>query len=110
MLVAEEDSVFVSQHAAQMIEVALRAQTLGNNSEDPAEQATGQNAARLLDIIEKIIGSATYIEIYGEMQTKIEKVKVQRKMELAAEAITDPKKYAQRKVIEVKYFNVINDH
>lgn len=104
LLVAEEDSVFISQHAAQMIEVALRAQTLGVNSEDPSEQATGQTAVRLLDIIEKSIGSAAYIEIYGEMQTKIEKVKVQRKMELATEAITNPKKYAQRKVSFIKYY------
>jgi U3 small nucleolar RNA-associated protein 20 len=89
---------FIMLHIKQLMEVALRARLTKGLPDEQINKDAKQAALELLDSLEKKIGSSTYIGLYGEIQQKIENSKAEKKRKLAADAVANPKAYAQRKV------------
>jgi hypothetical protein len=95
-----ESVEFTKEHLYQLIEVCVRTRisrreaTAGEDETKDVLDVSNQ----LLEALEALVGSSTFIGVYGEVQRNIESSKAEKKRRLAAEAITDPKSYAQRKV------------
>ena len=106
-LVQLESEEFVVAYVEHIIEVAVRA-TLAVNTTPPGLPSpvlSAQSlAAELLEQLEQIVGSATFIGAYSTVQRRIQSSKAEKKRQLAAEAITAPHKYAARKVIIYYYY------
>ena len=108
LVTVEENAEVLSSHLEQLIEVCIRSRISradrAVNEEIELTSATLQNqkdtkeaASELLEAIERRVGSSTFIGIYGDVQRRIESSKADKKRRLAAEAISDPASYAQRK-------------
>ena len=104
----EEEESLMSSHLHQLIEVCVRSrlsradQTASEDVEQSSANMkilkdTKEAAGELLEVIEKRFGSSTFIGIYGEVQRRVESSKAAKKRKLAAEAVSDPVSYAQRK-------------
>ena len=52
----------------------------------------------LLSRLERILGSTPYIELYSQVQKRVEGSKHAQRKKRAAEAVADPASFAQRKV------------
>ena len=109
-LVQLESEEFVVAYVEHIIEVAVRA-TLAVNTTPPGLPSpvlSAQSlAAELLEQLEQIVGSATFIGAYSTVQRRIQSSKAEKKRQLAAEAITAPHKYAARKVIIYYYITFL---
>jgi U3 small nucleolar RNA-associated protein 20 len=105
LVTVEENESMLSPHLEQLIEVCIRSRiSRAVNEETEMTSAAIQNqkdtkeaAGELLEAIEQRVGSSTFIGIYGEVQRRIESSKAEKKRRLAAEAVSDPASYAQRK-------------
>lgn len=91
-----ESSAFVTSHLPQFIEVCMRRKR--DNSDGPALL---EASAQLLHNLESKVGASTFIGAYSEVQTRMEKYKMERKRKAAAEAIQDPRAFALKKVISI---------
>ncbi|CAE7702227.1 unnamed protein product, partial [Symbiodinium microadriaticum] len=99
-----EDESFILQYMKQLIEVALRSRISKRDNaagDGPADESSPEvllAADDLLDVLEARVGSSTFIGVYGEVQRMVESSKSEKKRKLAADAISNPTTYAQRKV------------
>jgi hypothetical protein len=105
----------------QIIDIAIRALLTVNTTPDDTKcmiEMTKEHATNLLQLLEASVGSSVFIGHYSLIQRRIENSKNEKRRKLAAEAIIEPKIYAERKVIDftnfihdvVKLISVINDY
>ena len=107
-LVQAESAEFIGAYLEQVVEVAVRA-TLAVDTSAAAThsvysaahatvQTTKEVSAQLLEALENKVGSAAFIGAYSEVQRRVQSSKAEKKRQLAAEAITEPRAYAERRV------------
>ena len=80
------------------MEVAVRASLSVHGTDEDIFKTSKEVASELLAVIEDKIGSPQFIGHFGVIQRKIEGSKAEKKRRLAAEAITDPQLYANRRI------------
>jgi hypothetical protein len=105
----------------QIIDIAIRALLTVNTTPDDTKcmiETTKEHATSLLQLLEASVGSSVFIGHYSTIQRRIENSKNEKRRKIAAEAIIEPKVYAERKVIDFTYcihdveklISVINDY
>ena len=85
----------------QIIDIAIRALLAVNTTPDDTKcmiEMTKEHATNLLQLLEASVGSSVFIGHYSTIQRRIENSKYEKRRKLAAEAIMEPKMYAERKV------------
>ena len=93
-----ESSDFAVNHLTQYLEACLRAHRMSHGPDEALENETKETANELLNLIEKKVGSYAYLGAFREVQQHLEKNKAYNKQMLAAEAVNNPKSFAERKV------------
>jgi hypothetical protein len=88
----------VAAHGAILFEVALRARLVTVAPSPEALDQVHHVSASLLGRLERILGSAAYIEMYSNVQRRVEGSKHAQRRKRAAEAVADPASFAKRKV------------
>lgn len=101
-----ESLEFINDHLEPLIEVCLRARISKNTKFNDSESGKKllEISTELLQQIENRVGSSIFIGTYGKIQRKIEYKKIDKKRKLNAEAVSNPKRFALRKVIYYYYF------
>jgi hypothetical protein len=105
-LLDSETPEFAEAFAAPVIEVCLR--TMNANAVIPdtcrsKEQEAALESAQLLMLsLEKRITADCYVDVLGAVQTRLRKNKVWRKQQESVLAITDPKQFAQNKILKTQ--------
>lgn len=104
-LVQAESADFVTVYIEQIIEVAVRAvlavDTVPAAAADAAQSAVltaKELSAELLERLEQTVGSDVFMGAYSLVQQRVQSSKAEKRRQLAAEAVREPQKYAQRKV------------
>jgi len=98
---------FIILYMEQIIDIAIRALLTVNTTPDDTKcmiEMTKEHATNLLQLLEASVGSSVFIGHYSLIQRRIENSKNEKRRKLAAEAIIEPKIYAERKVIDFTYF------
>ena len=86
----------------QIIDIAIRALLTINTTPDDTKcmiDITKEHASTLLQLLEASVGSSVFIGYYSTIQRRIENSKNEKRRKLAAEAVMEPKAYAERKVM-----------
>ena len=65
-------------------------------------QKLHEAGSALLDLVERKIGSAAFIEHFTAVQRRIQASKLERRRVQAAEAVLDPRSYARRKIAKTE--------
>ena len=98
---------FIILYMEQIIDIAIRALLTVNTTPDDTKcmiEMTKVHATNLLQLLEASVGSSVFIGHYSLIQRRIENSKNEKRRKLAAEAIIEPKVYAERKVIKFTYY------
>lgn len=86
----------------QIIDVAVRsslaAERANSGESEESLRETKEVSALLLNALEVAVGSSVFIGAFGTVQSNIQQSKTEKKRQAAAEAITNPQSYANRKV------------
>ncbi|XP_015925192.1 small subunit processome component 20 homolog [Parasteatoda tepidariorum] len=72
------------------------------DSSKQADEELKKNAQEVINIIQRVVGIDDFTSAYADVQTFLLKKKAKRKQDKAKEAITDPEKFAQRKMKKQK--------
>jgi len=102
-LVRIESVEFIILYMEQIIDIAIRALLTVNTTPDDTKcmiEMTKEHATNLLQLLEASVGSSVFIGHYSLIQRRIENSKNEKRRKLAAEAIIEPKIYAERKIIQ----------
>jgi hypothetical protein len=95
-LVKVETPKFVGDHLRQFIEVCLRKRR--DESIRPDTNELLEVSAQLLQELEACVGAPIFIGAYSDVQSRMDKHKVEKKRREAAEAVHDPRSFALKKV------------
>ena len=95
--VREMESVVVA-HRHHLLETALRANLVSIGPDEDSIRRTHELAETLLGVLERVLGSVAYIELYSQVQRRVEGSKHAQRKKRASEAISDPSLFARRKV------------
>lgn len=90
----------------QIIDVAVRsslaAERANSGESEESLRETKEVSALLLNALEVAVGSSVFIGAFGTVQSNIQQSKTEKKRQAAAEAITNPQSYANRKIENAK--------
>lgn len=86
-------------YAKVIVEVCIRARLRHEGVVDTSDEKSARYiASEILEYLESKIGSNAFIGLYGEIQRVIQLKKNEKKRSRAADAVRDPRAYAERKV------------
>jgi len=108
LLREEQDPLFWTRFSHHLVEVASRAclsvqpaqgGLLDSSSPEPQQQQQQQQVAEeVLALVEQRVGSQQFLGVLAAVQRRLQQAKASRKQQLAAEAVTDPRAFAAKKV------------
>jgi hypothetical protein len=93
----EADSVVLA-HKQHLVETGMRARLVTVGPSEESLQHIHELADSLLTTLERVLGSTDYIELYSQVQRRVEGSKQAQRKKRAAEAVSDPQAFARRKV------------
>lgn len=105
-MVKVETPKFVVDHLHPFIEVCLRKRRDESIRSDTNELL--EVSSQLLQELEVCVGAPIFIGAYSEVQSRIDKHKVEKKRREAAEAVYDPRAFALKKVPSFINIVVVN--
>jgi hypothetical protein len=97
---------FIILYMEQIIDIDIRVLLTVNTTPDDTKcmiEMTKVHATNLLKLLKASVGSSVFIGHYSLIQRRIENSKNEKRRKLAAEAIMEPKVYAERKVNDLTY-------
>jgi len=90
---------FLSVYLFQFLEVCVRVHTSTNSPNELIESETKLAAEDLSQLVEQKVGSITYMKAFRDIQQRLQSKKVERKRQVAIEAVSNIKSFAERKVL-----------
>lgn len=102
LLIKQAPAELLIVHLRQLLEPSVRIQSVLNGPDEDLLKKTKETALTLMEQLEHKVGSSRFLEVYGELQNVHMKKKVEKKRIFAQEAISDPKKFALRKIANTK--------
>lgn len=96
------DLNFLESHAKQIVEIAFRAKRYLHSPDPDTVKQTSEAATVLLDAMERTINSPLFIAVCTNVQQKLDRNKVDKKIKLKTEFVMNPKAYAMKKVRKYK--------
>lgn len=70
------------------------------NQDDVENKKSLKNlSSEVLELLEQKIGSSLFIGVYSEVQQSLQQRKSEKKKKLAADAVNNPRAFAERKVM-----------
>ena len=94
---------FFVKYTKEIVEVSMRARLNNDGIVATADEKSARNiASEILESLESVVGSSHFISVYGEVQRFIQLKKNEKKRAFAADAVRDPKAYAERKALNAQ--------
>ena len=90
---------FLTTYLNQLLEVCVRVHSSTNSPDEAIEKETKLAADELSQAIEQKVGSVTYMKAFRDIQQRLQSKKAERKRQVAIEAVSNVKSFAERKVI-----------